>query len=333
MWLLNAANFTLKHFDQPPARYATLSHVWQHDEDSPEQTFQAVQALRTPKPAISDKIRDASKHARAQGLNWIWIDTCCIDRTNNAELSEAVNSMFDWYAGATVCFAFLHDVSPKENPAAADSSFRKSRWFKRAWTLSELLAPRDVVFYAGDWTPLGTKAFFAGVLGEITGIDIDVLTFSKQISDVPVAQRMRWAAGRRATRVEDEAYSLLGIFDVKMVAIYGEGRRAFGRLQEEIMKTSTDHTLFVWGECIAASRLSLNNPPRSSSPHSSSSKAGSFRERPTNLLASSPSSFLGPKGQGTPSPLLRGDFEDLLKTLRRGDRKDTELLKEVIHNI
>ncbi|KAI0629452.1 hypothetical protein C8Q77DRAFT_1201647, partial [Trametes polyzona] len=168
--------------------------------------------------------------------------------------------MFDWYARAQVCYVYLHDVSKHECPDAPGSAFRRSEWFTRGWTLQELLAPDSVVFLSRTWTVLGTKASLARVLEETAGIDADVLTFRKKLSDVSVARRMSWAAGRRTTRVEDEAYALMGIFSVNMPTIYGEGRRAFQRLQEEIIRQSSDQSIFAWGEVVSFSAVPLSTP-------------------------------------------------------------------------
>ncbi|OSD06085.1 HET-domain-containing protein [Trametes coccinea BRFM310] len=238
MWLLSTSQAKLIHFHEPPPNYAVLSHVW----DDNEQSFQDVQALQE-----RSKIRACCIYAEADGYDWLWIDASCIDKTSSADLSEAINSMYDWYSRASVCYAYLADVPTAEDPLAPDSSFRRSVWFRRSWTLQELIAPQDVVFLSQDWEVLGSKYLWPGLLQEITGIEAEVLTFLKPLSSIPVATRMRWAAGRQSTRVEDQAYSLMGIFGVHMPTIYGEGQRAFRRLQEEIMRQTPDQTLFLWG--------------------------------------------------------------------------------------
>lgn len=268
MWLLSTDRAELTYFNEPPAKYAILSHVWgQH-----EQSFQDIQALRdlcslddgkTPRSCASAKIRACCMYAEADGYEWLWIDTCCIDKTSSAELSEAINSMYDWYSRASACYAYLADVPTDEDPAAPDSAFRQSIWFRRSWTLQELIAPQEVVFLSKDWEALGNKYLWPGLLQEITGIEAEVLTFLKPLSSIPIALRMRWAAGRQTTRIEDEAYALMGIFGVNMPTIYGEGRRAFRRLQEEIMRQTPDQTLFLWGSSLrpgACSDCMLQTP-------------------------------------------------------------------------
>ena len=250
MWLLRTDFRELKYFDKPPRRYAILSHVWDDDE----QTFQDIRQFfpaytldLDPLAWASPKVRGCCVYAASQGFRWVWIDSCCIDKTSSAELSEAINSMYKWYRDATVCYVYLADVPANRDPHGADSPFRSSKWFTRGFTLQELIAPVDVRFLSQEWIWIGDKVIFATLLREITEIDIGVLTFQVPLSSVSVARRMRWASRRKTTRMEDEAYCLMGIFGVNMPTIYGEGKRAFQRLQEEIMKTCPDHTLFTWG--------------------------------------------------------------------------------------
>ena len=123
------------------------------------------------------------------------------------------------------------------------SKFRDSRWFKRGWTLQELLAPAVVIFLDQDWIELGTKLSLQEEVCHATGISTHHL---HQPRDASVAQKMSWASTRATTRSEDLAYCLLGVFDVNMPLLYGEGMKAFQRLQEEILKHSTDESLFAW---------------------------------------------------------------------------------------
>ncbi|KAI0829669.1 heterokaryon incompatibility protein-domain-containing protein [Trametes gibbosa] len=269
MWLLDTTTGKL-HYIADPSRenYAILSHVWISGK---EQSFQDLQALHTltsreawedrlsrlcgrrPPSALSkasEKIRECCAFARARGYRWLWADTCCIDKTSSAELSEAINSMYQWYAQAGVCYAFLHDVDDTQDPCALGSQFRQSRWFRRGWTLQELIAPRELVFISKQWRPFGTKASLADVVEEVAGVERAILEHRRPLSTVSVARRMAWAARRKTTRVEDEAYSLMGIFGVNIPTIYGEGRNAFYRLQEEILKHVPDQSIFAWGPLV-----------------------------------------------------------------------------------
>jgi hypothetical protein len=179
-----------------------------------------------------------------------WIDSCCIDKTSSAELSEAINSMFRWYQNAQVCYAYLSDVPAIEDldHYRKDSEFRRSKWFTRGWTLQELLAPEIVVFYNHDWVEIGTKALMSGVIRSITNIDRGFLMGESEIKPACVAQKMSWASRRKTTRLEDTAYCLMGLFDVNMPLLYGEGEKAFYRLQLEIIKNSSDESIFAWGQ-------------------------------------------------------------------------------------
>lgn len=197
-------------------------------------------------PALSPKIREACKVAREKGYLYIWIDSCCIDKMSSSELSEAINSMYYWYSRAEVCYAFLADVPAQEDPGQKHSLFRQSRWFTRGWTLQELIAPVHVTFLSSEWSVIGSKSTLSHVVTDITNIDRHALLRVKGLEEFSVAQRFSWAAGRQTTRMEDRAYSLLGLFDLNMPIIYGEGDRAFRRLQEEILRRIPDQSLFAW---------------------------------------------------------------------------------------
>ena len=214
-----------------------------------------LESQETPRDHISPKIRNFLAVAEQHGYRWAWADTCCIDKTSSAELTEAINSMFRYYALSDVCYVYLPDVSSDCEMNVTNSEFHRSRWHVRGWTLQELLAPKNVVFLSQDWSFLGKKFTLADTIESITHIPASVLRFEKDVTDMSVAARMSWAAKRETTRVEDEAYSLFGLFGVNMPTLYGEGSNAFYRLQEEIFRTSTDTTLLVWGQLFKASRV------------------------------------------------------------------------------
>ncbi|TBU57945.1 HET-domain-containing protein [Dichomitus squalens] len=197
-------------------------------------------------PRLSPKIREACRVAREAGYDYLWIDSCCIDKTSSSELSESINSMYQWYGHATECYAYLVDVPPGKDPRLPKSKFRSSRWFRRGWTLQELIAPTRIKFLSKDWEVVGTKYTLAYLIDEITGIPEEALLHEKALDTFSVAQRLSWAANRTTTRVEDRAYSLFGIFDINMPTLYGEGERAFRRLQEEILRRVPDQSLFAW---------------------------------------------------------------------------------------
>jgi hypothetical protein len=197
----------------------------------------------TSKPGY-DKIRFCGEQARRDDLQYFWIDTCCIDKSSSNELQEAINSMFLWYRNVAKCYVYLSDVSrpalgADDKPSRPwESSFRKSRWFTRGWTLQELVSPALVEFFSKEGEQLGNKRSLERHIHEVTGIPVKALRGSP-LSDFSVPERMSWAETRDTTRKEDKVYSLLGIFDVHMPLIYGEGReKAFKRLREEIDRAS-----------------------------------------------------------------------------------------------
>jgi hypothetical protein len=158
------------------------------------------------------------------------------------ELSEAINSMMKWYDSAQVCYVYLSDVpTAEEDPYIPRSSFRRSQWFSRGWALQELLAPNQVEFYDQNWEEIGTKRSLEDLIKLITGIS---RIFNYR--EASVAEKMSWASARETTIIEDEAYCLLGIFDINMPLLYGEGRKAFTRLQIEIVNSSEDDSIFAW---------------------------------------------------------------------------------------
>ncbi|KAH9920850.1 heterokaryon incompatibility protein-domain-containing protein [Epithele typhae] len=254
MWLLRADDAALVRFNSPedvPEGYAILSHVWGDQEDS----FQQVQLLNSQsfqpgcstRDLLSPKIRMCCMLAESYGYRWIWADTTCINKESSAELSEGINSMFSYYAASQICVVYLHDVSSDGEPWLPGSDFRRSRWHTRGWTLQELLAPEMVVFLSREWKVLGTKASLATLIFEITTIPVSVLKFKTDVTSISIAQRMSWASRRQTTREEDAAYCLLGLFGVTMPPLYGEGYRALHRLQEELMKTSSDTSIWAFG--------------------------------------------------------------------------------------
>ena len=223
----------------PP--YAILSHTW--GADAEEVTFEDLaNGTGKDKPGY-EKIRFCGEQARQHGLQYFWIDTCCINKANYTELSQAINSMFRWYRDAIRCYVYLPDVSSpafdtnKEISLRPwESDFRKSRWFKRGWTLQELLAPSSVEFFSQERQRLGDKRSLKQQIHEITGIADSALQ-GAPLSQFSVEERLSWIERRQTKLEEDKAYSLLGIFDISMPLIYGEGgEKAFKRLQEEIDK-------------------------------------------------------------------------------------------------
>lgn len=229
--------------------YAVLSHTWGEEEVS----FQQYSTPEAHSMAGYRKIECSCALASRSELPYLWIDTCCIDKSSSAELSEAINSMYRWYRDAAVCYVHLSDMkrcedyqNPLEDGPIVSTNYQMlqaCRWFTRGWTLQELLAPHDVEFYDQDWVLIGTKGTMRSLLSGITGIKPGHLWKSQEAS---VAQKMSWAANRQTTRTEDVAYSLLGLFNVNMPLLYGEGEKALKRLQHEILQSTSDESIFAW---------------------------------------------------------------------------------------
>ncbi len=248
MRLINTTTLELSEFQEDGVpSYAILSHVWVEGEEVSFQDFTDLSPLTTTKSGFH-KIQRACEIALRDSIEWIWIDTNCIHKASSAELIEAINSMYNWYRSAEICYAYLYDVpeldTEQEDPLRF---FRQSRWLRRGWTLQELIGPRRMVFYSQTWTIIGDRCqSLAEVISSVTGVEVALLRGLKDLHEVSIAKKMSWAATRQTSRVEDMAYCLLGIFDVNMPLLYGEGAKAFVRLQEEIIRTSNDHTIFCW---------------------------------------------------------------------------------------
>ena len=273
MYLLHTTRLELQDFvgnDIP--KYAILSHTW----GDGEVLFRQVWDKEFPSNDLagSCKIRNACAEAIKDGWEYIWVDTCCINKESSAELSEAINSMYQWYKGSEVCYVYLSDVSLSARKP------KESRWFTRGWTLQELLAPSFVKFFDQDWNYLSCKDLNSEELRRHTKIARAIyrhpsmkwkeiasvsqsLSFLAEVAEVTrvglpylvegtvpcasIAQKMSWVAKRETKRGEDIAYCMLGLLDVNMPLLYGEGKtKAFLRLQEELLKTSNDDSLFAW---------------------------------------------------------------------------------------
>lgn len=290
MRLINASTMLLETFHDAASRppYAILSHRWIEGD---EVTFDDMQRPHRQWMPAWPKIRMCCQQALADGVNYAWVDTCCIDRASSAELSEAINSMYTWYADADRCYVYLNDVDCMQYerldaslsaypsmPAEVLENVIASNWFTRAWTLQELLAPIEVILYDVNFRHLGSKIDFATEIEHAFAIPAEVLMNPQRLWEYPIAVRMSWAAYRKATRVEDIAYSLFGLFGVNLPLLYGEGVRAFVRLQDEIIRQTHDHSIFVWNR-------EMTHEGEMSDQHNTS-----LAQLP--LLASSPSDFV-----------------------------------------
>ena len=274
MWLINCRTFLLEEFlSNREVRYAILSHTWEKGEEVDFSEFRNREA--TGKSGWR-KIEKTCQLALNVGCEFAWVDTCCIDKRSSAELTEAINSMFGWYAGSEICYTYLAD----HNASDPTANLSKSRWFTRGWTLQELIAPGRVHFYDNSWSLIGTKDVLSQQLSLITGIGHEVLLASQDrhlediLDQLPIARKMSWAAKRETTRIEDTAYCLLGIFGVNLPLLYGEGDRAFIRLQEEVLKTKNDLSLLAW------------RSPKDKAPNNLDRYCGVFAQHPRDFHAS-----------------------------------------------
>jgi len=220
--------------------YAILSHTWGKEEVLFQDMEAGTDRSKTVSKAGWKKIQFCAKQAAVDGLQYFWVDTCCIDKKNAVELGAAINSMFRWYQNAARCYVYLSDVSKPDAGAddqrAWKEAFRTSRWFTRGWTLQELIAPRMVDFFSSEGERLGSKFSLESDIHEITGIEKNALR-GDTLSNFSIKERRCWAERRNTTIEEDGAYCLIGIFDVSMAPNYGERRdQAFRRLEEEIHK-------------------------------------------------------------------------------------------------
>jgi hypothetical protein len=274
MRLLDTTTFELHSREQEYFKsqgYSILSHRWVGEEITFDQISGCSAELRSAgdwqmsTPQL-DKIRGACLTARRLGFRWMWIDNCCINKSSTTEESESINSMFKWYRDAKVCITYLSDVEMKNPPIppnqgvvstgyieqANHAIFNRrdgrtpSEWFSRGWTLQELLAPHDLRFYDMNWNYMGTKTSLAREIQAITRIDAEYLTGARNFRQACIAVKMSWVCGRTTTREEDIAYGMLGLFNVMMSPQYGEGQRAFMRLQHQLLSTTTDESLFAW---------------------------------------------------------------------------------------
>ena len=231
----------------PP--YAILSHRWGNNEV----IFEDLVYNRYKSKTGYRKIEFCAKQATQDGLQYFWIDTCCIDKWNLHELLKAINSMFRWYRNATKCYVVLSDVSVStvvdiQRQSTWEASFRASEWFTRGWTLQELIAPVSVEFFSLEDRRLGDKRSLEQLIHKITSIPVNALQ-DCPLENFSVPDRMAWAKFRETTEPEDSAYCLLGILNVLMPTSYGEGKeKALRRLQNELEATSTTPSIIPFSQ-------------------------------------------------------------------------------------
>jgi hypothetical protein len=266
----------MKHIEEVVTtyfQYATLSHRW----GGKEPLLQDIQGKSVydseldPVGGIT-KLRSFCKTAHDAGYNWAWSDTCCIDRSNNVELQESVNSMFVWYHHSALTIVYLSDVPP----SSVSGALARSAWNTRGWTVQEFIAPKVILFYQNNWTlylddhtPNHKES--AAIMQELknaTGIDpAAVADFRPSMNGA--REKLHWASTRVTTHQEDIVYSLFGIFGVRLPVDYGEKQsKALGRLLQEIVTQSGDITSLDWvgkssefNSCLPASITSYETSP------------------------------------------------------------------------
>ncbi|OJA19035.1 hypothetical protein AZE42_08183, partial [Rhizopogon vesiculosus] len=252
-------------------RYAMLSHRWEGKEPPLYEVQDNNVYELNPVEGIV-KLQSFCKVARDRGHRWAWSDTCCIDKNNNIELQQSVNSMFVWYRHSALTIIYLSDVLPSSKSGA----LAKSAWNSRGWTVQEFLAPKVILFYQKDWALYlddrssnhKESTTIMQELGDATGINAQALVdFRPEMRGA--REKLQWSAKRVTTFQEDIAYSLFGIFGVHLSPIYGEKKEnALGRLLQEIIAQSGDITSLDWvgksstfNSCLPASITSYGAPP------------------------------------------------------------------------
>jgi len=332
--LKDDGEFTLTEFigkNIPP--YAVLSHTW--GLNSEEVSLKDLIDGTGKSKSGYKKIHFCGKQAANDGFQYIWVDTCCVDKSSSADLTEAINSMFRWYQDAAKCYVHLSDVSIDGSVWDKKKAFEHSRWFTRGWTLQELLAPASVDFFSLEGERLGDKSSLVQEIHKITGISVQALQ-GAPLSQFSVEERMSWAATRNTTRGEDAAYSMLGIFDISMPLIYGEGwKKATHRLQKKIMKSLTDGmTPAISLTYQESSLIPLSNMPvhHDTIPSLNAEASNSDTDSMSFLHADEEITWHGQirwkPGQNKDSPYIRardelcnaskdGDWEDVIALLER----------------
>ncbi|EJT73646.1 hypothetical protein GGTG_07502 [Gaeumannomyces tritici R3-111a-1] len=284
--LINTETLRMKMFvgaSVPP--YAILSHTWVEDEEVSFQEMSLVHPAGASDinagtrncactchcsccrpgsdsdPTVAaikaksgyDKIVRTCRLAKDREIGYAWVDTCCIDKTSSAELTEAINAMYQWYSSAVECYALLTDLQPfvaysehGDEIGGLDKALEGCRWFTRGWCLQELIAPKELLFFNREWRGVGSKLLLREAIEKITGISKDAFNHKQDLRHYSAATKMFWASKRTTTRTEDMAYCLVGLFGINMPLLYGEGAKAFQRLQEEILRRSDDLSIFCW---------------------------------------------------------------------------------------
>ena len=248
MKLLHTQTYRLdEFFDSDYPTYAILSHTWR-SSDALSSSHLAYDPRLDRCLPVHEKVIQACQKADSHGIHHLWVDSLCIDASSTADIDEAVNGSFRWLRKSALCLAYLDDL-PADGSVLGENTWRHCRYWSRAWTLQELIAPPRVEFFDANWQHRGSKTSpeLLPILTNITGITSRVLLDCDTLFDISLAVRMSWAAERNAGREEDTSYSLIGISGVAMSVRYGEGaEQAFLRLQQKILLDTRDGSILAW---------------------------------------------------------------------------------------
>jgi hypothetical protein len=229
-------------------RYATFSHKWEDNEPLFEKVIRIV-VYDLEESLTHDKLQMFCKVVRDSGFHWAWSDTCCINKADHFVLQEALVSMFKWYEGSALTIVLLRGVrSPSKR-----GDLVRSIWNTRAWTFQEYHASKVVRFYTEDWKPYlnvdipnhKDSPEIISEMEEVTGVSARALMVLRPGLD-DIREKLRLASTRQTTRVEDAAYSLLGIFSLSLPVVYGEGDKALGRFLAQLLASSGDTSIIAW---------------------------------------------------------------------------------------
>ena len=251
-------------------RYATFSHKWEDNEPLFEKVIHIV-VYDLEESLTHDKLQMFCKIVRDSGFHWAWSDTCCINKGDHVVLQEALVSMFKWYEGSALTIVLLRGVrSPSKR-----GDLVRSIWNTRAWTFQEYHASKVVRFYTEDWKPYLNPDIpnhkespeIISEMEEATGVSARALLALRPGLD-DIREKLRLASTRRTTRVEDSAYSLLGIFSMSLSVVYGEGDKALGRFLAQLLTSSGDTSILAWtgrsgsfNSCLPANIAVFNQLP------------------------------------------------------------------------
>ncbi|KAJ8519460.1 hypothetical protein ONZ45_g3573 [Pleurotus djamor] len=266
-------------------RYAILSHTWANRElgfrDVNVEGGMGVGSLE--KKEGYAKLDGMCRVAGEFMCRYVWFDAVCIDKSNTMEMEETIHSMWKWYQNAYICIVHLSNTNLKLPSYPANSSvsptgprrrgdskrkqLKEDPWFRRGWTLPELLAPKRIKFYLGDWTKMdqrvGRRFDICRVQEEGFDFGAEYVQFLRLVADaatVPVCavkqfslrthsapEVFHWISKRITTRPEDLSYCLMGMLDIHIPIIYGEGHEnAFYRLQSACLQSSPSRLIFHW---------------------------------------------------------------------------------------